>query len=234
MTAPLIGLSGRRKKGNQIVGNFDTLADFDIDMYYSDYARAVIEAGGIPVHLPIDLDPARVVDRLDGILLSGGADIAPARYQRALENDDYPPEEERDEFEFQALTQAISHELPVLGICRGFQLINVHAGGTLHQHVPVHAGFDSPPHTHLHDVAIQPDSLLGTMYGAERAVNSLHHQTVDDLGPGLRATATSPDGTIEGIEHESLPIVAVQWHPEMMATRSTDPIFTWLVDQASA
>lgn len=234
MTAPLIGLSGRRKKGGDIVGNFDSLANHDIDLYYSDYARAIIQAGGIPVHLPIDLDPAAVVGRLDGVLLSGGADISPDRYGHPLENPAYPPEPERDEFEFAALTQAVDHKLPVLGICRGFQLVNVHAGGTLHQHVPEHAGFESPPHTHLHDVTIESSSLLGSLYGSEKAVNSLHHQTVDVLGASLRSTAVASDGTIEGIEHESLPIVAVQWHPEMMTTRDSDPIFRWLVSQAAA
>lgn len=233
MTAPLIGLSGRRKKGGDIVGNFDSLANHDIDLYYSDYARAIIEAGGIPVHLPIDLAPSAVVGRLDGVVLSGGADISPARYDRPLENADYPPEEERDEFEFATLTQAVEHELPVLGICRGLQLVNVHSGGTLHQHVPAHAGFDSPPHTHLHAVSIESDSVLGSLYGDHKPVNSLHHQTIDTLGSGLRTTAVADDGTIEGIEHESLPIVAVQWHPEMMTTRATDPIFGWLVAQAS-
>lgn len=232
MNAPLIGLSGRRKKGRDIAGNFETLADLDIDLYYSDYAKAIIEAGGVPVHLPIDLDPARVVGRLDGVLLSGGADIAPARYQRAAENNMYPPELERDEFEFNTLTLAVDHELPVLGICRGLQLINIHAGGTLNQHVPEHAGFDEPPYTHLHDVTIEPDSQLGALYGSNRPVNSLHHQTVDDLGTDLRVTASSDDGTVEGIEHTSLPIVAVQWHPEMMTSRANDPIFGWLTDQA--
>ncbi len=101
----------------------------------------------------------------------------------------------------------------------------------MHQHVPEHAGFTLPPSTLLHDVQIAPDSVLGSLYGPDHKVNSLHHQTVDKLGAGLRVTAVH-DGSIEGLEHESLPIVAVQWHPEMLPTRSTDPIFAWLVDAA--
>jgi len=231
---PLIGLSGRRKKGNQIVDNLDTLAHLDIDLYYTDYARAVLSAGGLPVHLPLDVAPDEIAEHLDGILLSGGADIGPERYGTDPETDLYPPEAERDDFELALLGEAVARELPTLGICRGLQLINVHAGGTLHQHVPEHAGFDQPPTHHLHEVAIEPDSALGALYGERRPVNSLHHQTVDVVGADLRVTARSDDGTVEGIEHVKLPVLAVQWHPEMLATASTDPVFEWLVDAASA
>lgn len=231
---PLIGLSGRRKKGNQIVGSPEILADFDVDVYYSDYAKAVLAAGGMPFHLPIDVDPADVAEHLDGLLLSGGSDIAPDRYGAEPETDLYPPEEDRDAFEIALLDQAVARKLPTLGICRGLQMINVHAGGSLHQHVPEHSAFNHPT-THLHhDVEIEADSALGAMYGETRAVNSLHHQTVDRLGAGLRVTARTAEGSVEGLEHSDLPIVAVQWHPEMLPTAPTDPVFGWLVNAASA
>lgn len=233
MTRPLIGLTGRRKKGNQIVGNLDTLADADIDMYYVDYTRAVLAAGGVPVHLPLDVAPADVVGRLDGLLLSGGADIGPDRYGHDPETDLYPPEPERDDFELAVLDQAAELHVPTLGICRGLQMLNVHAGGTLHQHVPTHAGFEMPVHHELHQVALEPDSALGAMYGEQRAVNSLHHQTVDTVGADLRVTARSDDGTVEGLEHEELPMIAVQWHPEMMTSALGDPIFSWLITAAT-
>jgi putative glutamine amidotransferase len=192
----------------------------------------VLEAGGLPVHLPIDVDPAEVVDRLDGLLLTGGADIGPDRYGSAPETDLYPPEPDRDEFELGLLGRATELALPTLGICRGLQMINVHAGGTLHQHVPTHAAFDKATTTESHEVTFEPDSTLGALYGESRGVNSLHHQTIDRVGAQLRVTARSGDGTIEGIEHLDLPVVAVQWHPEMMLTHASDPLFTWLVGNA--
>lgn len=232
MTRPLIGLSGRRKKGSDIIGNLESLADVDFEMYYSDYARAVIAAGGMPVHLPIDVDPAEIIERLDGILLSGGADIAPDRYDRAAETDMYPPEVDRDQFELSLLQAATEREVPALGICRGLQMINVHAGGTLHQHVPEHAGFHLPVTQTMHEVTMEADSALGALYGERRAVNSLHHQTVDTVGADLRVTARDDGGMVEGLEHNSLPIVAVQWHPEMMTGAAEDPLFSWLVETA--
>lgn len=231
---PLIGLSGRRKKGGDLVGNFETLSDLDIDLYYSDYARAILEAGGMPMHLPIDVDPTEVVDHLDAVLLTGGTDIGPERYGQQPIEDLHEPEPERDTFELALCDAAAARSMPTLGICRGLQLINVHAGGTLHQDVPVHAAFDHSPDTHSHSVTLTEGSSLAGLYGSTRSVNSLHHQTVDELGQDLVATAMAEDGTVEGIEHRSLPIVAVQWHPEMMATRSSDPVFGWLVDAATA
>lgn len=229
---PLIGLTGRRKKADRLAGNPEILGDLDFDMYYADYARAVLAAGGLPVHLPIDVDPADMAGHLDAVLLSGGADIEPDRYGATSDPETEAGEDERDRFELSLLDAATERGLPTLGICRGIQVVNVHAGGTLHQHVPVHAAFNSPVTTLAHEVTMEADSVLGALYGERRPVNSLHHQTVAELGAGLRVTALADDGTVEGLEHESLPIVAVQWHPEMMTTASEDPIFGWLVDAA--
>lgn len=139
----------------------------------------------------------------------------------------------RDAFEIALLDAAVSSGLPVLGICRGPQLINIAAGGTLHQHLPEHAATDGPPDATPHTVTTVEGSQLRDMYGPEVAVNSLHHQAVDQLGDGYIATAHSPDGIIEGIEHTELPILAVQWHPELMSGALADPCFSWLVDNAS-
>jgi len=127
---------------------------------------------------------------------------------------------------------AAERSLPTLGICRGLQLVNVHAGGTLHQHVPTHAFVNEPGSVEQHVVTLEPGSVLADVYGSTQSVNSLHHQSVDQLGANLRVTASTDDGGVEGIEHADLPIVAVQWHPEMLATAATDPIFRWLVAQA--
>ena len=232
MTPPLIGIPGRRKTGAQVVGTPESLLHLEADFYYADYARGVLEAGGLPVHLPLDAAPDRFVGRLDGIVLPGGADVGPDRYGAESETDESPPEPIRDDYELALYAAAIGVSRPVLGICRGLQVINVAQGGTLHQHVPEHSAFDRPPTTMLHTVAIEADSTLHRLYGPRRETNSLHHQTVDRLGQDLRVTARSEDGSIEGFEHTTLPVVAVQWHPEMLPTRATDPIFEWLVDAA--
>lgn len=229
----MIGLVGRRKNGSQIVGQPDALANIEVELFYRDYARGVIAAGGFAVNLPLDSDPAEAVARCDGILLSGGADIDPTLYGREPETDLFPPESVRDSFEMAILDAASSLGTPVLGICRGLQMANVHGGGTLHQHNDPHARFDVLPDTQVHEVAVTPGSALGSLYGESREVNSLHHQMVDEVAPDYRVTARSNDGTVEGLEHVVLPIVAVQWHPEMMRTRDSDPVFTWLVEAAT-
>jgi putative glutamine amidotransferase len=232
--SPLIGLTGRRKTGAALVGTPEALQHLEGDWYYADFARGIIEAGGLPVHLPLDADPTMYVDRLDAIILTGGADVGPELYGSRSETDQFPPEPIRDAYELALLAAAQRAALPTLGICRGLQLINVACGGTLHQHVPEHAAFEQPPATLLHIVAFEADSVLGSIYGASLATNSLHHQTVDRVGVALRVTARAPDGSIEGLEHDSLPILAVQWHPEILPTRAVDPIFRWLVEAATA
>jgi putative glutamine amidotransferase len=229
---PLIGLVGRRKKGHQIAGTSENLHGIDIDIYMSDYGRAVREAGGLPILLPVDIDPSEYIDRLEGLVLTGGTDVGPERYGRVAETDLFPPEAERDDLELALMGHAIDGSLPVLGICRGLQIVNVHGGGTLHQDVPPHARYDVPPHAAVHPVEFTEGSVLGGLYGMRREVNSLHHQAVDDVAPGYIVSARGDDGGVEGLEHESLPIVAVQWHPEMMTERATDPIFGWLVEAA--
>lgn len=231
---PLIGLPGRRKLGRQIDGLPENFADATIDVYLAAYAQGVHEAGGIPLHLPVDLSPHDVGDRLDGIVLPGGPDVDPLLYGEEPTTDLYPPETERDHYEMALFDMAMTNGTPVLGICRGLQLINVHLGGTLHQHVPAHARYDVEPAATTHDVTFTSGSLLAAIYPEPMAVNSMHHQTIASLADGIVVSATSDDNEIEGIEHETLPIVAVQWHPEMMTTRGTDPVFAWLIDAASA
>ena len=118
----------------------------------------------------------------------------------------------------------------MLGICRGLQLINVHQGGTLQQHVPEHSRYDVAPHEEVHTLTITPGTTLHALYGDTKQVNSLHHQTVGELGNGLTVTALAEDGVVEGVEMDGMPVIAVQWHPEMMDHQ--DPSFTWLVQHA--
>ena len=144
---PLIGLVGSRFTGSRLTGNLGVLGASPIEIFYADYSQAVIEAGGLPVWVPLDVDPVEMVARLDGIVMTGGEDIEPKRYGQ--EPDDALGEIvfERDEYELAILDAVVAGGLPTLGICRGLQTINVHAGGTLHQHVPEHAFVDGPiPH----------------------------------------------------------------------------------------
>lgn len=232
---PVIGLTGRRKSASSIVGTADSLKGLEGDWYYADYARGVLHAGGLPVHLPLDVDPRWFDGYLDGILLSGGADVDPAQYGADADPTTVGLEPERDDFELRLVDVAIGSATPVLGVCRGLQVLNVASGGSLHQHVPDHARYDVGPDTLVHAVDFVPGSELARIYGPRAQVNSLHHQTVDRLGEGFRVTAVDPtDGTIEGFEHEALPIVAIQWHPEMLASRDRDPAFAWLVERALA
>ena len=138
---PLIGLTGRRKAASAVDGMADNLGQLPVDLYLADYATCVLAAGGLPVHLPMDADPADYLPWLHGVLLSGGADVEPGRYgQQPDGNGHY--ETDRDDLELALLDLSLQRELPVLGICRGLQLINIHAGGTLHQDVPPHARYD--------------------------------------------------------------------------------------------
>jgi len=230
---PLIGITGRRKRGDQLVGNLNILADFPVDVYYADYGQGVREAGGLPVHIPLDVDPAELVSRLDGVVLTGGADIDPRRYGQESLTNAFPPEPLRDQHECAVLDAAYANGTPVAGICRGLQIVNVHAGGNLYQDVPSHAGFDQPVTTEWHQVAFDSGTILGGIYGQGRYVNSLHHQTVDKVGDKLQVTARSDDGSVEGLEHDELPVIAVQWHPEMLPSRADDPLFAWLIAEAS-
>jgi putative glutamine amidotransferase len=231
---PLIGLTGRTKRVGDIVGFPDSLADVDADVYVSDYARGVYEAGGLPVHLVGFLDPAAYAGHLDGIVLSGGTDIDPALYGAAPDPHVYAPEPARDRFELGLIDLAVEDDVPILGICRGAQLLNVWAGGTLRQHVPEHARYDTAAGDPVDVAMIQPGTRLHDLCGDRVAINSLHHQTIDRLPDGWRVAAVGGDGEIEALEWPGHDVLAVQWHPELMATRPDDPLFGWIVERARA
>lgn len=228
---PLIGITGRSFPYGDVKGAPAVLADAMVDVVLVDYVDAVLASGGIPIHLPMKVDPDELIGRLDGLVLTGGADLNPQHYGHVAIDDLDALEPDRDEFELALAGLAIDKSLPTLGICRGNQLLNVAAGGTLIQHVPAHARFDSPAGAVVHSVSIDAHSIAARAYGTECEVNSFHHQVIDDLGNGIQVVGRANDGDIEVIEFTGKPIVGIQWHPEMFRRR--DPIFDWLVETAS-
>ena len=180
--------------------------------YYDTYKRAV-EAAGAEV---VDLPPGTsAIGDLDGLLLPGGWDVDPARYGEKPDSKVGDIDPELDETELRLFKQAHDQQLPVLGICRGQQVINVAMGGSLVQHLEGHE-VRAFGRKHLaHTAEVDPASELGQAVGGrEIQVNSLHHQAVRSLAPGLHQSATGEDGTIEGLESDDGLIVAVQCHPE--------------------
>ncbi|HEX8101246.1 MAG TPA: gamma-glutamyl-gamma-aminobutyrate hydrolase family protein [Solirubrobacteraceae bacterium] len=184
------------------------------------YMRAVERAGGLPVVLPplTSGDVAALLDRLDGICLSGGPDLDPAAYgareRHPALGETEPP---LDAFELALVREADRRGMPVLGVCRGVQTLNVARGGTLHQDVPGHRQTEVATQP-THEVAIALHSRTARTLGVTRlAVNSFHHQAVDALGAGLCVTARAADGTVEALECRERPFfLGVQWHAETL------------------
>lgn len=198
------------------------------------YLRAIEAAGGMPVVLPPLGDPEALVDRLDGVCLSGGPDLDPGAYgARERHAELGPTEPPLDAFELAVARAADARGLPLLGVCRGAQALNVARGGTLHQHVPGHR--QSAPGTETtHAVEIVPGTRLAGLARTRRLpVNSFHHQAVDRLGRGLHATAHAPDGVVEAIEAGGARLVlGVQWHAESLPQQLV--LFEALVAAAAA
>ena len=159
----------------------------------------------------------------DGLILCGGSDMDPAYYHQEI-NGSVNIDRQRDAVEFALLKAYVDAGKPVLGICKGHQLINVFFGGSLHQDIPEKAlhtsgqGFDL-----THPVTAEENSVLRSLYGPSFVVNSAHHQAIDRLGDGLVATAWWNEAHIEAIEHRSLPVYGVQWHPERMCAGKARP-----------
>jgi putative glutamine amidotransferase len=220
----------------------DPWEDEVVNMVQRTYTAAVQRAGALSLVLPPDdavvESPDLVLDRIDGILLAGGADVDPASYGTDPHSETGRTWPERDRFEIALAMRAFQRGMPVLGACRGMEIINVARGGTLEQHLPDVIGSDRHRHTpgrfSDHEVRLEPGSLAARATGSERAaVKSHHHQGIGDMGEGLVATGWSPeDEVVEAIELPGEPyVLGVLWHPEEdQASR----VISSLVEAASA
>lgn len=208
-------------------------------------SAAVARAGGLPYLLPDLGDTSMLtalVDDLDALVLSGGSDVSPQVYGEAPLDPRWAGDPPRDAYEKALITAAIARKLPVLGVCRGIQILNATLGGDLYQDIATQVG---GAHVHRdwdryddneHRVRIQDGTWLASVHGAgEHLVNSVHHQAIRTLAPGLTATAWSADGLVEAVERidDETFLVGVQWHPEWLHTQSPhasrrapgDPLF---------
>ena len=215
MDAPVVGLTTYRQQAAW--GVWSTRAD----LLPTEYAVAVEAAGGVPVLLPPVALPSAartVVGRIDALVVSGGADVDPGRYGAEPHERTAGWQPDRDAWELALLTAADEAGLPVLGICRGMQLMAVHAGGTLDQHTPDLVGHEThSPGADAYGaiaVATEPGSRLAALVGPEAEVSCHHHQSVA-THPGFTAVARAADGTLEAMEAAGERFrLAVQWHPE--------------------
>ncbi len=206
------------------------------------YVDAVVRAGGVPLVLPA-CDPAEVAavaGCLDGLLLSGGGDLDPALYGATMSADVKGVEPDRDAWELALVRFALEVGLPILGTCRGAQVLNVAMGGSLVVHLPAVTSSEHCQRERwgeaVHEVTVQATSTLQTVLGLDViGVNSLHHQAVDQVGTGLRAVGWAEDGVIEAVEGlGAAPLLGVQWHPELLPDLEGHPaLFSWLVGVAS-
>ena len=205
------------------------------------YAAGVAAAGGSPFVVPHDLGPAEALDGMDGLLLSGGGDLAPASYGGTDHGACEDVDPRADAWELALIAEARRRRLPTIGVCRGMQLLAVAHGGALAQRVgdpAMHPGMGAlPPAASLarrHEVALESGSAIARAFATTTlSVNTLHHQIVSDPGD-LVVAARAADGTIEALESAQWPAVGVQWHPEKMAEPEQARLFELLVSSGVA
>ena len=221
---PLIGITTDIKEGNFVIEDA--------------YGRAVAKAGGVPLLIPSIPERREILkeaaSRIDGLLLPGSRDMDPKFYNEDPHPKLRPMSIERTEAEFILLEESLKRGIPVLGICGGMQLLNVYYGGSLYQDI---ASFlpDAIAHEKgaVHDILVEGDTLLCGILGAEKlSVKSYHHQAVNAIGSGIKVSATSPDGIVEGIEsREQSYVLGIQWHPEREGSEYADRIFRSFINE---
>jgi putative glutamine amidotransferase len=206
------------------------------------YVAAVVAAGAVPFVLPV-LDPddaETAISCLDGLLLTGGGDLDPALYSCPRSPAVGEVDVHRDAWEIALFRAGLARRLPMLGICRGAQVMNVALGGSLVQHLPDISELEHCDRQHcttpVHTVDVLDESRLRSIVGRDVVgVNSLHHQAVSNLGTGLAAVAWAEDGIVEAVEGvDGLPVVGVQWHPELLPHEPGHAeLFRWLIREAT-
>ena len=226
---PIIGFTAIPRNVHAAFGLYwgQTLADA--------FVKAIEEAGGVPLILPSTRpeNAVRQVAGVDALVLSGGADVHPSRYGAEVRPEMSWLDEHRDAWELAVLDAAAARRLPILGICRGSQLLNVWRGGKLVTHLETdtnhEGGIDE-----RHAVEVGAGTLLEEVFGAGTlAVTTLHHQGVAELGAGLAVGARAPDGLPEAVEDRSCSVLGVAWHPEFQLDEPAgQPLFDWIVEAA--
>ncbi|OYD09696.1 gamma-glutamyl-gamma-aminobutyrate hydrolase family protein [Paludifilum halophilum] len=241
---PLIGITGYHVRGEEgYGGSFRGLPGQGFSIVGHDYIHAVEQVGGVAVGIPVGSrrDCRTLLEGLDGLVLSGGEDIDPSLYGERPDMRCWQLAPERDRFELTLIADAIRLQKPVLAICRGMQLFNIHFGGTLYKDVTDVASdafshqFNRAPRWYLAHRVWLLHPILTELFGKEKTeTNSYHHQVVKEPGEGLVVSAAAEDGVVEGLYHPDHPnILAVQWHPETMAVEYKEGLlpFRWLMEQ---
>lgn len=241
MTKPIIGISG-----SEIIDDGGIFPGYRRSYVNEDYVDSVVQNGGVPLIIPFTEDDeviAAQLDQVQGLILSGGHDVDPHLYgEEPLQKlgKTWP---ERDHFDMLLLKLAEEKKIPVLGVCRGFQIINVAHGGSLYQDLSYREESTlkhSQDHTSdlpTHKMSLQADSKLAEILGqTEFMVNSFHHQVVHTPAADLKAVGQASDGVIEALENKDGNVIGVQWHPEMLHRNKKaafmNQIFQWLIDSA--
>ncbi|MET3644601.1 gamma-glutamyl-gamma-aminobutyrate hydrolase family protein [Streptococcus gallinaceus] len=225
MVKVIVGISGNIKE-------LPAMSGMVYDAVGRDLSQGVTEAGGLPIVIPVGAPSLAkdYVSMIDKLILSGGQHVHPKFYgeKKVIDSDDYSLE--RDEFELALIREALKQGKPIFAVCRGMQLLNVALGGSLHQEIVNHWQEDLSGT--CHDVQLLPNSRVSHLFQQSRQVNSLHRQSIKELGEGLVVTAKDPrDGTIEAYEGEAL--LGLQWHPEFLIENSeaNRRLFEYLVKE---
>ena len=239
---PLVGYTVRSLAASALPSMDERYSPASVEVAVSGFAESLAGSGVVPVSIPYAAEPQALLDHLDALILTGGQDVSKqftmgerTRPFKQL-NDSAEPSLDRDVYEWQLFELAMTRGVPVLGVCRGHQLINAGLGGTLISDLPpgpvdhlpwVQPMSDGQPD---HQVTFTSGSLAEQLYGRSKVVNSWHHQAVAEPGRGMRISGVTTDGIVEATEHESAAILTVQWHPEWQ--ESSDQAFAWLCARA--
>ncbi len=235
---PIIGITT-----SLIIDKGKTFAGYKRVYVNKDYIDSIIQAGGIPLMIPFNENKDIIISQaqlIDGLLITGGHDVFPYNYGQEPHpklGECFP---ERDEYEYLLLEEAKKRNIPVLGICRGHQIINTFEGGDLYQDMSLiegevlrHWQVDNPTQK-THKIKIEKDSMLSTICPEEIMVNSFHHQAIKNVAEGYKVIARASDGVVEAIENEKYRfLLGIQWHPEMLHAVCDDAkeLFKQFVDE---